>query len=307
MTVDSTPLISVIIPVFKRPDYLHQALDSVLAQTYPRLEIIIVDDGSGDECVSQYCLPDGVTLLRHSETRGPGAARNTGFAASSGEYIAWLDSDDAWLPGKLSAQMELLRKSPDACLAYCRATQVDETLAPRAEQLHPRIATRNPLRSVAMANCIQAPSCVLARRAAVEKSGGFDVTLKGSEDWDLWINLARSASFAFDPQAWVLYRTHDEQRSNFGLHRLDIWNSIRVKWLRWAERDALKQVPLMRRAVCRGLQGDASLCLRHGGGLRRSLRMVGRAIRVFPWDIRSYWRIVRLLAVDVSLAFGRRR
>lgn len=296
-----------IIPVFQRPGFLHEALEGVMAQTYPLIEVIVVDDGSGDEWVSQYRLPPGVTLVRHEANQGPGAARNTGLAASAGDYIAWLDSDDVWLPGKLQAQMEALHRSPAACLAYCHATMVDRALVPLAQQPHPRLVSEAPLHVIARSNFIQSPSCVLARRSAVERARGFDVALKGSEDWDLWINMARSAPFACDPRAWVQYRTHDEQRSRFGLHRLGIWNAVRVKWLTWAEHNAPEYAPLMRRAVCRGLQGDASLCLRYGGGLRLSFGMLARGTRVYPLDPRSYWRILRLLAVAASLAISRRR
>jgi glycosyltransferase involved in cell wall biosynthesis len=305
--MESSPLISVIIPVFRRTDYLRRAIESVLEQTYPRTEVIVVDDGSGDEWVSRYCLPAGVTLVRHSRQQGPAAARNTGLAASNGDYIAWLDSDDVWLPGKLEAQMEALRRLPAACLAYCHATMVDRDLVPNAVQPLPREVTDDPMRFIARSNSIQSPSCVLARRSAVEQSNGFDVCLKGSEDWDLWINMARFAPFAFDSRPWVLYRTHDGQRSNFGLHRLEVMEAVRVKWLGWAKRDAPEYLPMMRRGYCRALQRHASLCLRYGGGLRRSLGLVARGIRVFPWDSRSYWRIVRILAVAGSLAIRRRR
>jgi glycosyltransferase involved in cell wall biosynthesis len=304
--MSSRPLVSVIIPVFQRCDYLYAALGGVQAQRYDNLEVIVVDDGSGDDWVGRYRLPSGVALRRLSQNRGPGAARNAGFAAARGDLVAWLDSDDVWLPGYLAAQVSQLEAHPDAGLAYCHATMVDDQLRPLSEQLEPVPVTGNPLPLIARSNAVRSPSCVVARRSVLEQSGGFDEALKGAEDWDLWIAMARFAPFAFDPTPRVLYRVHHDQRSTFGLHRLEVDEAIRVKWLAWAERESPLLTPVMRKALCRDLQRHSSLYLEHGHDLPRALRTLAWAIRTYPRDVRSYSRLFRVLALSLSIA-GRRQ
>lgn len=292
------PMVSVIIPVFRRPDYLGDALSSVLQQAWENIEIIVVDDGSGDEWVARYDLPAGVILKRHRTNRGPGVARNTGAAAASGGIIAWLDSDDVWLPGYLSSQIELLNANADAGLAYTNAIMVDEALRPLPEQPEPIQVRANPLRTIVRSNAVRSPSCVVARRDFVESAGGFDESLRGAEDWDLWIAMSRFGPFACDPTPRVLYRVHEEQRSSFGLHRLEIDQAIRLKWLRWAEREAPDVIPVMRRALCRNLQRHSTLFLQHGNDRVRALRTIFWAIRTYPRDFRCYPCLLRVLAAS---------
>lgn len=118
-------LVSVIIPTYNRADELPDTLDSVLAQTHDRLEVLVVDDASDDDTaavVTSYDDPR-VEYIRHDRNRGGSAARNTGIDAATGEYIALLDSDDEWLPQKLERQLAILeRRSSDWVAAYCDVT-----------------------------------------------------------------------------------------------------------------------------------------------------------------------------------------
>lgn len=300
--MSANPLVSVIIPVYRRPDFLSNALDSVLSQTYTNLQVIVVDDASGDDWVACYGIPDGVTLMKRAQNGGPAASRNTGFTVARGDLIAWLDSDDVWLPGYLDAQVGLLDRHRNAGLAYCHASMVDAVLQPLAEQLEMVPISTDPLPSIARSNAVRSPSCVVARRPLVERSGGFDESLMGAEDWDLWIGMARFASFACDSTPRVLYRVHGDQRSTFSLRRLEIDEEVREKWLKWAEREAPQVVPVMRKALCRDLQRHASLYLQHGHDRRRALRTIAWAIRTYPRDLRCYSRLLRVLAAPLNSA-----
>src|SRR3954471_2818785 len=112
------PLVSVVIPTYNRASLIAESLDSVFAQTYPRLEVIVIDDGSTDgteNAVAPYL--DRIIYVRQ-KNQGLAGARNAGFAKASGEYIAWLDSDDLWNPEKTALQLAYLRKRPDTvCIA----------------------------------------------------------------------------------------------------------------------------------------------------------------------------------------------
>ena len=124
------PLVSVIIPAYNHAPYIRQCVDSALAQTYPAVEVVVVDDGSTDgtyELLQTY--GERITLIRQAN-RGTQAARNTAIAASTGEYLALLDSDDAWLPHKLAQQMQLFAEHPDTALVYSLANAIDQAGLP---------------------------------------------------------------------------------------------------------------------------------------------------------------------------------
>jgi len=108
------PLVSVIIPAYNRAKTLQRAIESVLAQSYQNFEIIIVDDASTDltaETIKDFLTPK-TRYFKHKNNKGPGAARNTGIKKSKGKFIAFLDSDDQWLPEKLEKQIEIFKKAP---------------------------------------------------------------------------------------------------------------------------------------------------------------------------------------------------
>ena len=116
------PLVSVLVPTFNRAHLVPEAIRSVLSQDYAPFEVVVVDDGSTDDTATVINQEFGrrIRYIRQ-ENAGPGAARNTGIRASSGEYIAFQDSDDIWLPGKLRAQVDALNRHPECALVYGKA------------------------------------------------------------------------------------------------------------------------------------------------------------------------------------------
>ena len=112
------PLVSVVIPVRNGKEYIDEALHSVLAQNYANLEIIVVDDGSTDDDYDRLAQIDPSIRVVHLEGRGVSFARNTGMRQSSGRYIAFLDADDIWFPGKLTAQIRYLERHPDVGVIF---------------------------------------------------------------------------------------------------------------------------------------------------------------------------------------------
>jgi len=183
------PKVSVVIPVFNRPASVRRAIESVLAQTCQDFEIVVVDDGSTDTTVAAVAaLADPrITVIRHQRNRGGSAARNTGIAAGSAPYVAFLDSDDEWLPVKLERQLALFERSGERLgLVYAGTERVF------ADGRVDRIIPRRPhdvTRALLTENVIGETSVGMVRRAALDETGGFDESLPASQDMDLWLRI----------------------------------------------------------------------------------------------------------------------
>jgi glycosyltransferase involved in cell wall biosynthesis len=218
-------LVSVIIPIYDRGSQVLATIESVLAQTiFDRCEIILVNDGSTDdtgEFLTQTYGEHPRIQIIHQRNRGVAAARNRGLKAARGEYIAFLDHDDVWLPEKLEKQLAALRSTPDAAVAYCRWIDVDETGQPLPDERQttkrswwqPRegrvhgwfCAPRNPIISM---------SVPLIRMQALRAADGFDPALVPADDLDLWLRLSARHEFSYVPEALVLYVHHARQQGS---------------------------------------------------------------------------------------------
>jgi len=196
--------ISVIIPTWNRAREVVRAIDSALAQTAAPLEVIVVDDGSTDETaqvLAQY--GDRIRAVRQ-ENQGVAAARNAGIAASRGELLAFLDSDDAWLPHKLELQLARIVADPGLGLVHCG---VDfEGLGIHLDGLEGSVATEMLRldRSVILAHS----SSVMVPKRIAEEVGGFDPRMRVSEDWDFCYRVAARHRIAFVAEALVLHARH---------------------------------------------------------------------------------------------------
>lgn len=186
-------LVSVIIPTYNGRRWIGRAIDSVLVQSYRIIEIIVVDDCSTDDTIdfisTQY--PD-VRVHRQNSNKGPSAARNAGIRIARGEFIAFLDSDDIWLPNKLEIQLNAVNKSDN--WGIC-STQRFKFRANQAV-IYPKVKTEN--KKIIIVDHLQLlkhnyvfTSSVIVNRSALIESNGFDETLKRAEDWDLWLRISK--------------------------------------------------------------------------------------------------------------------
>jgi glycosyltransferase involved in cell wall biosynthesis len=169
------PLVSVIVPVYNREQFLRETLDSVFALEYEPFEVIVVDDGSTDGSAAIAESYPGVRCIRR-ENRGPGAARNAGIEVSQGEFVAFVDSDDVVLPNKLSAQVGYLLEHPDVTATLGR----QEWITPPPDAVPDLVW--GDLDGIT-------PISVVIRRAALLEVGCFDPALRGPEDVDLLVRL----------------------------------------------------------------------------------------------------------------------
>lgn len=182
-------MISAVIPTYNRAGLVVEAVKSVLDQKDcpEEVEVIVVDDGSTDGTEDALAgMRDRVRLIRR-EHAGVSAARNLGIRESRGEWIAFLDSDDLWLPGKLRAQMKFLADRPDVPLC-----QTEEIWVRNGKRLNPRKYHEKPdgyCFSRLLERCLVSPSAVVMHRRVLEVAGLFDESLPACEDYDLWLRV----------------------------------------------------------------------------------------------------------------------
>ena len=215
------PLISFIIPCYQQARYVRQAVASVLAQQAAAVEAVVVDDGSTDDPVAhlgELARDPRVKIIRQ-ENRGLPAARNRGIAASGGEYLAFLDSDD-WLAERFAPELlRVLEADARLGFAYCDLQRVYE--GPPPEDADPgysvggsRRRTSGDILPALLLGGYFAPNCVLVRRGAVAAVGGFDEALGGHADWDLWLRLAAEGHAAsYVDRRLAYYRIHGRNMS----------------------------------------------------------------------------------------------
>lgn len=207
-------LVSVIIPTHDRAHLVTRAIQSVLEQKYGHLELLVVDDASTDDTrrVVKALADPRLLYARHEQNRGAPAARNTGIEMSSGEYIAFLDSDDHWLPGKLQEQMRVFHRSgPEVGLVYTGIEVVDLLTGAHLKTRVPR-HRGHILRELLRHNVVVgSTSTAVIRRTYLHQSGLFDESLPARQDIDLWIRLAKRCSFDFVDQILAVIRVHADR------------------------------------------------------------------------------------------------
>ncbi len=211
---------SVVIPAHNSASTLGRALDSVLAQTVAPFETIVVDDCSTDNTVeiANAYASRGVRVVQLKERGGAAGARNAGIEEARGELIAFLDSDDEWLPRKLELQLALMESDDRLSLVSCASNLI----LPHGRDAgdvyggHPPTVGPNAWKALLVANFIATPS-VLARRDQLLSLGGFDRKLKIGEDQDMWIRLALIGNVGFVPESLVRVHERENSLSNWDL------------------------------------------------------------------------------------------
>lgn len=195
MSVNSLPLVSAVIPTYNRGAEIIAAIQSALNQTYPAIEVIVIDDGSTDG-TADILTPYTKHIRYIYQERGERArARNRGIESANGDYVAFLDSDDLWLPNKIALQVDALHHNPSWAWCFCQAWMVNSLGQPitimDGNSHHPWQDGNADIFSDLLFGCfIPSPSSVLVIKSALEQVGGFATAMIPSEDWHLWLRLA---------------------------------------------------------------------------------------------------------------------
>lgn len=212
-------MISIIIPTYNRSKFICQAIDSVLAQTHQfSYEIIVVDDGSNDNTYEKLKLYGDQIIYIKQNNNGPGAARNRGIIEAKGEYIAFLDSDDIWVPRKLEIQLDFFRRYPYLDLVFgdinnFYTSRIDNMPEIKNREIHNYLIV-NAKHIHGILECLVSQniiftSDVVLKRSCFERIGMFDESLRIGEDYDLWLRAACDCRFGFINSVLAKRRRHE--------------------------------------------------------------------------------------------------
>ena len=214
--------VSVVVPTYNRSDILCDALNSVYAQTWRPIEVIVVDDGSTDETrevVSEWgqavLARDGfdIRYVRQANLGG-NAARNEGITEARNGFVAFLDSDDCWLPDKLDKQMAVFCTDNRIGGVYCGVRHVDAGTGETTEPAERSYPSGQLLRQLLVKDVTAPTSTYVVKNEAFQKVGCFDTELQARQDWDMWIRLATEYHIGCVPEPLVEYRHHAGPRTN---------------------------------------------------------------------------------------------
>ena len=215
------PRVTVIIPTYNRAHLIGKAIESVLKQTYSDFEIIVVDDGSTDKTASQVAEYGNRICYLYQKHAGSSEARNLALQASVGEFVAFLDSDDLWVPEKLEKQIPLFDADKSTGLVYSFTKMTDEKgnalehETKKRLRLHREAFKRGYSYEEMTKFCVLWPSTILIRKNCFERVGFFDPRTESFEDWDLYLRLALVGyRFVGIPEPLVLFRVHEHHRTS---------------------------------------------------------------------------------------------
>ena len=208
------PLVSIIVPTYNRASFLSECIDSVLAQSYPNWELIIVDDGSTDQSKSiiESYLTDERIRYHYQENQGQSVARSVAIDQACGEYIAFLDSDNMWLPNRLAMGLKAFDQDSSIGVSYGDIITINE----QGDELSKENMTRHSGRIVdrlLMDNFVSM-NTTLTKKTAIDQVGGMNRNIKRADDYDLWLRLSGQFKFKYIPEFMAYYRVMENQISS---------------------------------------------------------------------------------------------
>jgi glycosyltransferase involved in cell wall biosynthesis len=280
------PAVTVVIPAYNAEHYIAATLDSVLNQTFSNFEILVVDDGSIDqtiEIVEGYAAQDKrVHLMISPVNQGVSNARNLGIRKATGEWVAFLDADDIWLPQKLEVHVRHLSANPDLGMSFAKVEYISSDGVKSGKVAHLRLKQVKP-QHLYYENLTCTPSNVVARRSALDQVGGFERDLRGFEDMDLSLRISCAGWHVEGlDQVLVYYRTHPNGISAQLRNMENEWYMFNGKVMRYAPWLVEQYCPRAQAMVLRYLA-------------RQSLRMrlaPGVGIDFMNRSLRSDWRLL---------------
>ncbi|MCU0608241.1 MAG: glycosyltransferase [Chitinispirillaceae bacterium] len=249
------PLVAVIIPTFNRAAVLERAVSSVLSQTFRDFELVIINDGSTDETenLSLLKIPDPrLRVISLPENHGVSFARNAGVRATTANWIAFLDSDDEWLPKKLERQISWVTSNP--AIGICQTKEIWIRDGKRVNPPRTHEKTGGDIFARSLERCMITPSSVMLSRELFNAAGGFDESLPACEDFDLWLKITCGHPVGLvDHYLLKRYGGHDDQLSSrypiLDIFRIESIKKIIASKVLSPEQELLARKSLIKRAA----------------------------------------------------------
>ena len=300
----AVPLVSVVVPCYNQAHFLPEAIESVLGQTHPRTEIVIVNDGSPDDTCQVVSRYPGVRYVRQ-ENQGLAGARNTGFRQSKGEYVVFLDADDCLMPNAIEAHLSCFARYPEARFVV---GDIDHMALDGSYTGSPRwpLLDSNQYEELLRVNHVANTIAVMFRRAVLEQLGGFKAACSPAEDYELLLRASRLFSSRHHRTVVAQYRRHPASLSRKGTLMLRAMNHVMR-----LQREEVKDNPVLLSAW---RQGNAYWKDHFGAAAVKELigylrsgqlwhaattcaaltRFVGFRILALPWKRRRrLWKLLR--------------
>ena len=296
-------MISVIITTYKRePALIIRALHSVLSQTYKDIEIIVVDDSPADfpqrkdvEMAVEDCqkanIGISISYIQHEKNRGACAARNTGLNYAKGEYIAYLDDDDEWIPEKLEKQLKVMQLTGSA-LVYCgRLWLTDATGLSRIEKIV--YYKGDVFKKLLYSNFIGSTSFPLIKTQSLKEIGGFDEQMQSAQDCDVWLRIAENNIVDYVEEPLVIYHEHEgEQITSNPLKKISGLERLNIKFKEYLDKD----VNLWYR---RHIVIIPYYCM--AGDEKKAMQIWHECARKCPWKVVNNLRYLRVIKRKVNI------
>ena len=291
------PKVSVVIPTYNRARRVSEAIRSVLRQTYRDFEIVVVDDASTDntEQIIKSFRDSRIVYIKHKNNRGASAARNTGIKNSRGKYIAFLDSDDEWLPQKLEKQIAVFEKSSDSVGAvYCLCYIENEVLSFAPDKRIWKDSKRGSVyKSLLRGWCPPSTSLFMLSAEVITESGLFDEGFPSFQDYDLWVRVSKKYNFDFAEEYLAVKHQHTDGQITTNLKFrirglemfLDKWGEIIKK-----EAGVRAYNNIKKRKYLSAVYGNAVVSLK-----KAALRSCGRLSEVGAFSVKDLIRVPLVL------------
>jgi len=301
------PKVSIIIPTYQHADFVGEAIDSALAQTYTDYEIILVDDGSTDGTREIVVAYGNQIKYIYQDNRGLPAARNTGILASKGQYLSFLDADDVWLPNKLKLEVEFLDTHPSVKLVCSNYSYFGSRKGPKRTGFEGITLTSGyGLKELFFKNPIL-PSAVLVRKSCFEKVGLFDESMVQCEDLDMWLRIAAHFEVGYIDTPLVKYRLHEKNMHLKTAENSEAFIAVQTKCLESNKLILNKSdLKIMREHHCRICRGLGYWYLDKGIH-QKARELFWEYLRLHPFErVAWIWLLMTFLPPSLASRIDRR-
>lgn len=292
------PLVTIVTPSYQQADYLEATLQSVLTQDYPNIEYIVIDGGSTDgsiEIIERYA--DQLTYWVSEPDEGQSSAINKGLMRAKGEIVAWLNSDDIYLPGAIARAVEALHAHPDTGMVYGNLQSVDA-----AGRVFNTITYKQYNLADLLALRIIGQPTVFMRRSVLEQAGPLNISYQYLMDHNLWVRMAMHAEMVYLPETWAAARHHPAAK-NTALSAGFGEEAYRI--LRWAEErpELIDIMQEQKKRIWGGAYRFDARYLLDGRFPAKALAVYWRALRHDPGYALKHWHRI-LYALFSLLGLG---